>query len=175
MRSLFCLGTVLLLVLACTTRTGSRLPPPETVAHVDLKRYAGDWFEIARYTHRFQKGCVDSRASYRLRDDGTIGVRNSCMRDGRLDTATGVARVADPATNARLKVSFFRPFWGDYWIIDLGDDYEYAVVSAPNRKYLWILSRTPRMDPALYDAITSRLRTQGFDISRLEQAVTETR
>jgi apolipoprotein D and lipocalin family protein len=86
-----------------------------------------------------------------------------------MDTVKGKARVVDPITNAKLKVSFSWPFWGDYWIIDLGEDFDYAVVSEPRRKYLWILARSPQMDDSLYAQILSRLREKGFDTSILEK------
>jgi apolipoprotein D and lipocalin family protein len=114
----------------------------------------------------FQKGCTATTADYSLREDGLIEVINSCRKktlDGKLKQAKGKAKVVDPATNAKLKVSFFGPFWGDYWIIDLDPDYQWAVVGGPKRKYLWILSRTPQMDPALYDEIVSRLPAKGYD------------
>jgi apolipoprotein D and lipocalin family protein len=142
----------------------------ETVPHVDLARYAGTWYEISSYPQRFQKGCTGTTATYTLRADGAVEVLNRCARDslnGRATLARGRARVVDRSTNARLKVSFFWPFWGDYWIIDLGRDYEYAVVGHPGRKYLWILSRTPFLEPAVYEGILGRLRSQGYDTHRL--------
>ncbi|RNC67805.1 MAG: hypothetical protein ED859_13015 [Desulfuromonadales bacterium] len=151
----------------------SKMPPLQTVESVDLKRYAGIWYEIARYPNSFQKGCLGSTASYTLRDDGEIDVVNSCRdaEDGRTRRVEGRAWVVDPATNARLKVSFFWPFRGDYWIIDLGPAYEYAVVGTPNRKYLWVLSRTPVMDDAVYAAIMERVRQLGFDPGRVVREV----
>jgi apolipoprotein D and lipocalin family protein len=143
-------------------------PPLEVVPQLDLKRYAGRWYEIASFPQRFQKGCVDSRADYRLRDDGNIDVVNSCLKEGTLDIARGKAWVADRTSNAKLKVSFFWPFRGDYWVIELGKEYDYAVVSAPSRKYLWILAREPKMDAELYAAIVGRLKDRGFDVSRLQ-------
>jgi len=142
----------------------------ETVPHVELARYLGTWYEIASYPQRFQKGCTGTTATYTLRADGTIEVLNRCARDsltGRVTVARGRAKVVDKNSNARLKVSFFWPFWGDYWIIDLGRDYEYAVVGHPSRKYLWILSRTPALAPTVYEGILERLRKQGYDTSRL--------
>jgi apolipoprotein D and lipocalin family protein len=146
--------------------------PLQTVERVDLSRYAGVWYEIARYPNRFQRGCVGSMASYRLRDDGEVEVINSCRsdEDGSLRQVKGRAWSVDPAGNARLKVSFFWPFRGDYWIMELGPEYDYAVVGTPNRKYLWVLSRTPVMDDALYGAIMERVRAQGFDPARVEKA-----
>lgn len=156
----------------CSTSTTERLhlPPLSTVSHVDLNRYLGTWYEIAAFPQDFQKGCTGSTAYYTQRDDGEIGVLNRCRKlslDGEEKVAKGRARVVDRTTNAKLEVSFFRPFWGDYWIVDLGADYEYAVVGHPSRDYLWILSRTPTMDVAVYDAIVGRLRAQGYEVERL--------
>jgi apolipoprotein D and lipocalin family protein len=141
------------------------LPPLQTVQQVDLKRYLGQWHEIARYPNRFQKGCLESSASYALRDDGDIEVLNSCKDsgDGKQRQSKGQAWVVDSVSNAKLKVSFFWPFRGDYWIIELGREYEYAVIGTPNRKYFWILSRTRSMDDTLYTAILQRAKQQGFD------------
>lgn len=147
-------------------REGGVLPPLETVAAVDLQRYAGTWYEIARYPNRFQDGCEsDSTATYRLLPNGELEVLNRCSEGiGRKPKeAKGRARVVDGATNARLKVSFRWPFEGDYWIIDLASDYSYAVVAAPSRRYLWILSRQPQLDQRVYVGILQRIRAQGFD------------
>jgi apolipoprotein D and lipocalin family protein len=143
------------------------LPPLQTVAKVDMTRYLGRWYEIARLPNRFQKGCAGSTADYALREDGEISVINSCRKekDGSLEQVTGRAWIVDAASNAQLKVTFFWPFRGDYWIIELGKEYEYAVVGTPNRKYLWILSRTASMDDSLYAAILQRAAQQGFDAS----------
>lgn len=162
-------GGMMALLAGCAP-SGQGLPPLQTVSRVDLPRYVGTWYEIASYPHRFQRGCVASRAVYTLRDDGTLGVTNECRQDtldGPLRGVTGRARVADPVTGAKLKVSFFRPFWGDYWIIDLDADYRWAVVGHPSRKYLWILSRTRALDEALYQQILARLPAQGYDPARL--------
>jgi len=142
----------------------------ETVSHVDLERYMGAWYEIARYPNSFQKGCVGSKATYTLLDDGKVSVLNECYDksfSGKLRSAKGKAWVIDKKTNAKLKVSFFWPFAGDYWIIDLDDDYSYAVVGHPRRKYLWILSRTKEMDEDVYEAIVSRLRDKHYEVSGL--------
>ena len=159
---------VTMLLAACTT-IGRQPPPLEVVPTVDLARYIGRWYEIASFPQRFQKGCTDSLAEYRIRPDGYVEVLNSCLRDGKVDTAKGKAWVVDNATNAKLKVTFFWPFRGDYWIIDLGKDYEYAVVSAPSMKYLWILSRTPQMNEPRYQEIVTRLKDRGFDVARLNR------
>jgi apolipoprotein D and lipocalin family protein len=155
---------------AAPDETSKNPAPLRTVAHVDLERYVGTWYEIASYPQRFQKGCTASSAVYTLRGDGTLQVLNRCNRDsldGPETIARGRARVVDPKSNAKLKVSFFWPFWGDYWIIDLDPEYRYAVVGHPSRKYLWILSRTRSMDPLIYSGILERLTAQGYDVTRL--------
>ena len=167
--------TMLIAALAlagCGTTATERLSLPElkTVASVDLQRYLGTWYDVASFPQSFQEGCTGSTATYALRDDGEIDVINRCRKgslDGEEDVAEGRARVVDAPTNAKLEVSFFRPFWGDYWVIDLGADYEYAVVGHPSRDYLWILSRTPTIDAAAYEGILERLRAQGYEVDRL--------
>ena len=129
----------------------------------------GRWYEIATIPMSFQKGCVGVTADYTLRKDGDVDVVNTCRKE-RLDapprTATAKAWAVDD-TGAKLEVRFFWPFHGSYWIIDLAPDYSWAVVGHPSREYLWILSRTPQMDPATYDAILGRLRAQAYDTSLL--------
>lgn len=172
------LGMLWALALAagCATSTTERLhlPPLQTVAHVELSRYLGTWYEIANFPQSFQRGCTATTATYTLRADGDIDVLNRCRKgsiEGEEKSALGRARVVDHVTNARLEVSFFRPFWGDYWIIDLSDDYSYAVVGHPGRDYLWILARTPTMPEATYQGIVERLQAQGYETSRLVRTV----
>ncbi len=144
-------------------------PPLQTVPHVDLPRYVGKWYEVARYPNRFEKDCVsDVTAQYTLLPDGKIEVLNSCRKaDGKLKSSKGKAKVVDSQTNAKLKVTFFWPFYGDYWIIALDPDYRYAVISEPKRKYLWILSRTPQLAPELRTRAVEAIKAQGLDPSRL--------
>jgi apolipoprotein D and lipocalin family protein len=146
--------------------TNAQLP---TVAHVDLKRYVGKWYEIARYPNRFQKDCAgDTSATYTLRPDGTVEVVNECRsKEGKTKRAVGTAKVTDRASNSKLKVTFFWPFYGKYWILDLGPEYEYAVVGEPSRKYLWILSREPRMDQSLYARLAKKIADVGYDPEKL--------
>lgn len=161
------------ILIAAGSGPGNKLPPVETVKEVDIARYMGKWFEIAAFPQRFQKGCHCTTAEYELSAKGTVRVVNVCRRggpDGKISRARGKAWVVPGSGNARLKVQFFWPFKGNYWIIDLADDYGYAVVGDPTRKYLWILSRTPRMDPALYDEIVRRVEAQGFDTTKLVKA-----
>ncbi|MBN2359198.1 MAG: lipocalin family protein [Deltaproteobacteria bacterium] len=165
-----------LLGAGCATTTTERLhlPPLQTVPRVELERYLGTWYEIASFPQSFQKGCTASTANYTLRPDGQIDVLNRCRKgspDGPEDSAKGRARVVDTATNAKLEVSFFGPFWGDYWIVDLGADYQYAVVGHPSRDYLWILSRTPTMDEAVYQGIVDQLKATGHEVERLQRTV----
>jgi apolipoprotein D and lipocalin family protein len=160
----------------CSTSTTERLglPPLETVPRVDLARYVGAWYEIASFPQRFQKGCVATTATYTVRADGDIDVLNRCRKDaldGPEKSALGRARVVDTATNAKLEVSFFRPFWGDYWIVGLGADYDWAVVGHPGRDYLWILSRAPTIPDATYEGILARLKEQSYDTSRLKRTL----
>ncbi len=159
-----------LLFISCGVATRPVLPELKTVSQVDLNKYAGEWFEIARFPHRFQKGCYGSKATYRILEMGKVSVLNECLKggpEGRRTTAEGTARVVDRKTNAKLKVTFFWPFSGDYWIIDLGEEYEYAVIGHPSRKYLWVLSRTKTMDDRVYNDILKRLQIQHYDTSKL--------
>lgn len=142
------------------------------VPSVDLKKYAGKWYEIASYPQRFQKGCHCTTAEYTLSSKGFVIVENRCNKDsinGKESYIKGRAFVVKNSGNAKLKVQFFWPFRAKYWIIDLADDYSYAVVSNPNKKYLWILSRTPFMDENLYQKIISKLIDKGFDTSKLKR------
>jgi len=146
----------------------------QTVSKVDLNRYTGKWYEIAAYPQKFQKGCKCTTAEYSLSDKDFIIVENRCIKPEENDKKAyikGKAFIVKNSGNAKLKVQFFWPFKGKYWIIDLADDYSYAVVSHPNMKYLWILSRTPKMDNTVYQSITGRLKERGFDLTKLEKTV----
>lgn len=163
---------ILLLIIAggCSSMEKPQVPPLKTVPNVDLNRYTGVWYEIARYPNRFQKDCVGSRATYGLKDDGRISVLNECYErtfKGSIRSVSGTASIVDSRSNAKLSVSFFWPFSGAYWIIDLGSNYEFAVIGHPKRKYLWILSRSREMDQDLYEGILERLRLQHYDTTRL--------
>jgi apolipoprotein D and lipocalin family protein len=163
-------GAAALLMVSCAAARET-LPPLATVAQVDIQRYMGTWYEIAKFPQRFEKGLVGVTATYTLLPDGRVRVINSGYKntfEGKLKTAKGIAWVVDKTTNAKLKVRFFWPFAGNYWILELGTDYEYVVVGDQSRKYLWILSREPRMDDAVYKDIVARLALKGFDITLLE-------
>jgi len=161
--------TILAFILATMPVRVIADAPPPTVRSVELSRYVGKWYEIARYPNRFQRDCMgDVTAEYTLRKDGKIAVRNSCRKkNGSLSQARGTAKIADTTTNSKLKVTFFWPFYGDYWIVDLASDYSYAIVGEPKRKYLWILSRTPKMDPVLYESLLLKVAQIGYDPGKL--------
>ncbi len=151
----------------------------QTVASVDLFRYAGTWYEIARLPMWFQRHCVVSKAVYSIRPDGAVGVHNECVTDtGGVEQAEGVARVVDPKTNARLTVVFDNWFArlfgssrdGNYWILDLDAEYRIAIVGTPDRQFLWILSRTPQLDEATYRGLVERAQQLGYPVSDLIKA-----
>jgi apolipoprotein D and lipocalin family protein len=165
--------TVLLLFIVFIV--GCALLPPKTVDYVDLERYAGLWYEIARYDTPFDEDAVAVTAEYTLNDDGTVKVLNK-GRIGSIDgpptSIEGVARVVDPRTNAKLAVRFDRPEIEDiefpYWIIELGEEYDYAVVSNPSRSVLYILSRTATMDEQFYNDLLDLLAERGFDPEKIQ-------
>jgi len=165
-----------MLMLALSLAAGEETPPVKPVNSLDLGRYVGRWFEVSRYPNRFQNSCAgDVTATYERREDGRIRVVNRCRRaDGSFAEAEGVARVVEGSGNARLKVRFapswlsVLPFvWGDYWVIGLADDYRWAVVGTPDRKYLWVLARTASLTPADEAAALATVRENHFDQSRL--------
>ena len=147
----------------------------EVVQYVDLERYLGTWYEIVRLPAWFEKNCTGVTATYSMRKDGKIEVVNRCKKetlDGSIKEAVGKAWVKDKTSNAKLKVMFFWPFAGDYWIIDLDDkNYQYAVVGDPKRKYLWVLSRIPKMDETLLNSLLDRAKKQGYDLDKLIKTV----
>lgn len=172
---------ILLLITSITSAFGQgSMAELKTVDSVDVERYAGRWYEIAKYPNRFQKSCVsDTTADYVQKSNGRLEVTNSCIKkDGKINRAVGKAKIVDKTTKAKLKVRFAPGFlsflgfvWGDYWIIDLADDYSYAVIAEPGRNYFWILSRKPEMDDKTYQAILSRAEAKGFKSSRIVRTV----
>lgn len=145
----------------CTLRPTVPLP---TVESVDLARYMGEWYEIALLPNRFQSMCVaDTQASYRL-DGDVVRVRNRCRKaDGGIEEANGIAKVVEGSRNAKLRVSFFRPFYGNYWILALDPDYRWVLIGEPSRTYGWVLSRTPNLDDASLLAALDKAAALGFD------------
>jgi apolipoprotein D and lipocalin family protein len=143
--------------------------PVQSVGKVDLGRYVGKWYEIAAFPMFFQRQCIaDTTAEYALRPDGDIAVVNRCRTETGFDEAVGKAWTAGGTENSQLKVSFFWPFRSDYWVVGLDDDYQWAVVGNPNRKYLWILSRTPQLPREQLDRALQAAAGQGFDLAQLK-------
>lgn len=141
---------------------------PQPARAVELERYLGRWYEVARYEQGFQKDCDGVTADYARRTDGGIDVLNACRKpDGKLKQARGRAKVVDSASNAKLKVSFFGPFYGDYWVLDHADDYSWSIVGEPSGRYLWLLTREASLAPAVRDALIARARALGYDTSML--------
>lgn len=168
----------LLSPLAASAQTSAPPEPLQTIARLDVGRYLGTWYEIAKYPNRFQRQCVaDTSALYRLRDDGQLDVINRCRQaNGEVAEAVGRARQDGPADSPKLKVRFAPAWlswlpmvWGNYWVIDLDADYQLVAVSEPSREYLWVLSRTPTVEAGAYQALLNRLRGKGFDLTRLER------
>lgn len=146
---------------------------PQPAKPVDLNRYLGRWYELARYEAGFQKDCEAVTADYSLRDDGLIGVLNRCRQgavDGPVKQAEARARIVEGSENAKLKVSFFGPFYvGDYWVLDHADDYSWSIVGEPSGRYLWLLSREARPSAETRDALNARVRDLGYDLSLLRE------
>ncbi|MDT7521641.1 lipocalin family protein [Rhodoferax sp. TBRC 17198] len=149
----------------------------QPIASLDVPRYMGTWYEIAKYPNSFQKKCVrNTRADYQAQPDGSVQVLNRCVTaDGQTTEALGAARQVGPSNSPKLQVRFapawlsFLPMvWGDYWVIDLDPQYQLVAVSEPKREYLWVLSRSPKVESAAYQALLTRLGQQGFDLKRLE-------
>lgn len=167
------------LVLACAgslafAQSGTAVTP---IAQLNVPRYLGHWYEIAKFPNRFQKQCAsDTSAEYALLPDGKLSVLNRCrLANGEWQQALGTAYQVGDAQSARLKVRFapdwlsFLPFvWGDYWVVDLDDGYELAAVSEPQREFLWILARSPKVDAHRYAVLLSLLAGMGLDVRRLE-------
>lgn len=164
-------GAALALSACATLQTGPVGNPsvPEPARPVDLNRYLGLWYEIGRYENGFERGCEGVTAEYTLRDDGLVGIRNGCRQgaaDGPLKVVEGRAKIVENSGNARLKVSFFGPFYvGDYWVLDHAEDYSWSIVGEPRGRYLWLLSREARPSQAVRDRIIGRVRELGYDVS----------
>lgn len=145
-------------------------PPLDVVQNVDLGKYAGEWYEIARLPAIFEKDCHGTKAEYTMVDNGTLQVVNSCHKgslEGKVKAVKGKAFVVDEATNAKLKIQFFWPFKGDYWILDVGSNYEYALVGEPSRKHMWILSRTHQISLDVLQTLINKAKENGFNTDKL--------
>jgi apolipoprotein D and lipocalin family protein len=173
------LPSLVLAFAAALTAQNRQLPAVQSIPTLDLARYAGRWHEVAKFPNRFQKECVrETVADYVLLPEGDVRVVNSCVTaSGSVKRAEGRARLARPGGPAsQLKVRFAPRFlswlsavWGDYWVLDLTEDYSAALVGSPDRKYLWILSRTPQLDAAVRERLERAAAAQGFDVALLER------
>ncbi|MFZ6820236.1 lipocalin family protein [Undibacterium sp. Ji22W] len=153
------------LLVACN----ENYAPMETVKQVELNRYLGKWYQVAYIPNSFQSMCVaDTQAEYQL-DDTDVRVINRCRtKDGSVEQANGIAKLVENSNNAKLRVSFFRPFYGNYWVLDLDSNYQWVLVGEPSRKYGWILSRTPQLDSALQKSILDKAETLGYQRSQFQ-------
>jgi apolipoprotein D and lipocalin family protein len=174
--TLLCFGT------ASAQTTGAEPAPLKPIASLDVPRYMGTWYEVAKYPNRFQKQCArNTRADYQAQPDGMLQVLNRCVTaEGKTTEALGAARQVGGADSPKLQVRFapawlsFLPMvWGDYWVIDLDPQYQLVAVSEPQREYLWVLSRTPKVEATAYQALLARLAQRGFDLKRLEPSPQE--
>lgn len=156
-------ATVLISLSGCATTSH---PPLPTVPAVDLKRYLGTWHQIALIPNRFQSMCVaETQAEYAL-DDDVIRVTNRCRTaSGEIESASGIAKIVEGSHNAKLRVSFFRPFYGDYWVLALDPDYRWVLIGEPSRRYGWVLARTPTLDKDVLDRLIDRAAELGYDRS----------
>lgn len=156
---------------ACATCPPGNNNVPQPAKTVQLERYLGKWYEMARYENRFEKGCEGVTAEYSKREDGLIKVLNTCHKGsvhGEKDVAEGKARIVEDSGNAKLEVSFWGPFYfGDYWVLDHADDYSWSIVGEPSGKYLWILTRDAVPSTKKRNALIARAKALGYDTARL--------
>lgn len=162
--AVFIFGISLLLIWSCKQH-----PSLPVVPSVDLERYAGKWYSIASLPTSFEKGCACTSAEYGITDKGYVTVKNSCFRNGKMSVTSGKAFVKKNSNNAKLAVQFFWPFKGAYWIIALGDQYEYAMVGHPNRQYLWILNRESTMPEETLKSLLEKAKSLGFDVDQVKR------
>lgn len=163
--SVFLIGTV---GISCQTNKNNKTMNTTTVSNLDVNRFMGSWYEIARYEHSFEKGMTHVKANYSLFPDGTIRVLNSGMKNGKKKEIEGKARKKkDSNSNSKLEVSFFLWFYSDYFVFELDDNYQYAVIGSSSDKYLWILSRTPQLPQSTINDLLIKIKKRGYDISKL--------
>lgn len=174
-----CFSFAAWLVLAPAQAQSTDTPPAplEAIASLDVARYMGTWYEVAKYPNWFQKRCIaNTSATYATQQNGMLQVVNRCQKeDGSMSEALGAAKQVGDASSPKLEVRFapawlsFLPFvWGNYWVIDLDPQYQLAAVSEPSRKYLWILSRSKTVEPTAYEALLQRLKQKGFNLDAIE-------
>jgi apolipoprotein D and lipocalin family protein len=154
---------------SCLTACNENYTPMETVKQVELNRYLGKWYQVAFIPNSFQSMCVaDTQAEYQL-DDKDVRVINRCRtKDGSIEQANGIAKLVENSNDAKLRVSFFRPFYGNYWVLDLDANYQWVLVGEPSRKYGWILSRAPQLDSAIQKSILDKAETLGYQRSQFQ-------
>ena len=160
-----------LFVFSCT-KTNSQMIDQTTVNELDLNRYLGTWYEIARFPHSFEKNLVGVTATYSLREDGKIEVLNQGFKntlDGEKSRAVGKARIPNNLEPGKLKVAFFWIFYADYFVLELDENYQYAMIGSSSDKYFWILNRTPKMDPVIYEMLLEKARKRGYNLAKLEK------
>lgn len=165
------LAVSLLFSFSCS-KTSSQMIDTSTVKELDMNRYLGTWYEIARFPHSFEKDLVGVTATYSMRDDGKIKVVNQGYKkslDGELSVAVGKAKIPNKAEPGKLKVSFFWIFYGDYFVLELDKDYRYVMLGSSSPRYFWILSRTPQLDEATYQMLLEKARQRGYNLEKLEK------
>lgn len=171
---LFIFASICLLVTACAQGPVGNPNVPEPAKPVELTRYLGQWYEIARYENRFEIGCAAASARYAALPDGKIQVTNRCHKGsvtGPQDEAVGTAYVVEGSNNAKLRVSFFWPFYGDYWVLDHAPDYRWSIVGEPSGRYLWILAREPKLKAREITMLRNRVAELGYDLKLLHMTV----
>lgn len=162
--------TAALLLAACEPMPVGNTNVPEPAKAVEIERYLGKWYEIGRYENRFEKGCEAVTAEYSLREDGIIRVLNSCDKNGERDSAEGKAKPVEGSNNAKLKVSFFGPFYlGNYWVLDRAEDYSWSIVGEPEGKYLWLLARKANLSAKQKQALWKRAAALGYDTTLIRE------
>lgn len=170
MKKTFTIAALVLLFFSSCEINRANMIDKTTVKELDLHRYLGTWYEIARFPHSFEKGLVGVTATYSLRPDGKIKVVNQGRKetlDGELSVAEGKAKIPDSSKPAKLKVSFFLFFYAEYNVLELDKDYQYALIGSSSDKYLWILSRSPKMEEELYQQLVENARQRGYDVGKL--------
>lgn len=158
-------------IFSCT-KTNSQMIDQTTVKELDLNQYLGTWYEIARFPHSFEKNLVGVTATYSLREDGKIEVLNQGFKntlDGEKSRAVGKARIPNKLEPGKLKVAFFWIFYADYFVMELDENYQYAMIGSSSDKYFWILNRTPKMDPVIYEMLLGKARKRGYNLAKLEK------
>ena len=158
---------MLLSLAGCQSADSGRKIDNSTVSALDLSRFMGKWYEIARYEHRFEKGMTHVSATYTMNENGKIRVRNEGLKDGKHKEVNGRTKQPNPKDPGKLKVAFFLWFYADYYVLDIDPDYRYVLVGSSSDKYLWIMSRTPTLPQATLNQLVEQLRQRGYDTSRL--------